>query len=376
MINLLIKPSTGMCNLRCEYCFYEDEVKLRKQASYGFMTEDTLEQVIKKTLEDNIDGCTIAYQGGEPTLIGLEFYRKSIEFQKKYNTKGVTIHNAIQTNGYRLGREWAEFFSENHFLVGLSLDGTKDTHNAFRKNPAGEDTFFDIMDTKSLFDQYGVEYNILTVVNGRTVKKARKIYEFYHKYKLSYLQFIPCMDPFEQEGKEGGLATGVTKFSVTAEDYGRFLMELFDLWYDDLQQGRQPYIRSFENYISILMGKPPEACDQYGFCGIQYVIEADGEVYPCDFYVLDDYKLGNLNTSSIKEIDRKRSELKFVQSSRNQTSECISCGFYPVCRGGCYRYRTIPGKDGMKNCLCEGYRMFFAHTLGRMQEIAEVLMGN
>ncbi len=373
MINLLIKPSSGMCNLRCEYCFYEDEVKLRKQASYGFMTEETLEQVIKKTLEYSTDGCTIAYQGGEPTLIGLEFYRRSIEFQRKYNTKEIPIHNAIQTNGYRLGKEWAEFFAENHFLVGLSLDGTKDTHNAFRKNPAGADTFFDIMDTKSLFDQYGVEYNILTVVNGRTVKKARKIYEFYHKYKLNYLQFIPCMNPFEPEGKEGSLETTVPEFSLTAEDYGRFLMELFDLWYEDLQKGRQPYIRSFENYISILMGMPPEACDQNGFCGIQYVIEADGEVYPCDFYVLDDFKLGNLNANTIEEIDRKRLELKFVQNSRNQTSECTSCRFYPICRGGCYRYRTVPGNDGMKNCLCEGYRMFFAHTLGRMQEIADVL---
>lgn len=373
MINLLIKPSSSLCNLRCRYCFYEDEVKLRKQASYGFMTEDTLEQIIKKALDYSTDGCTIAYQGGEPTLIGIDFFRKSIEFQKKYNTKGIPIHNAIQTNGYRLGKEWAEFFARNHFLVGLSLDGTKDTHNAYRKNAAGEDTFFNIMDTRSLFDAYKVEYNILTVVNSKTVKKTRKIYDFYHKYKLNYLQFIPCMDPFDRGNKENGNESAAAEFSLSAEEYGKFMMELFDLWYEDLKQGRQPYIRTFENYIAILMGMPPEACDQNGFCGIQYVIEADGEVYPCDFYVLDDYKLGNLNTCSMEDIDRKRSEIQFIQRSRNQTNECKNCRFHPICRGGCYRYRTIPESDGMKNCLCEGYRMFFEYTLGRMQEIANAI---
>ena len=386
MVNLLIKPSSSLCNLRCRYCFYEDEANNRQQAAYGFMTEETLEQIIKKTLEYSTDGCTIAYQGGEPTLIGLEFFRKSIEFQNKYNTKGISIHNAIQTNGYRLGKEWAEFFAENNFLVGLSLDGTKDIHNAYRKNAAGEDTFFDIMDTKHLFDKYHVEYNILTVVNSRTAKKAKRVYEFYRKHNLHYLQFIPCMDPMavadeaakvkaaeDINEKAAGDLTGSMDFSLSAEDYGIFMSELFDLWYADLLQGKQPYIRSFENYIGILMGLPPEACDQSGVCGMQYVIEADGEVYPCDFYVLDDYKLGNLNTCSMEEVDRRRKEIRFIENSANKTNECRNCRYYPVCRGGCHRYRTIQKPDGMENSLCGGFKLFFDHSLDRMQEIVKVL---
>lgn len=366
-INLLVKPSSGNCNMRCDYCFYYDIADNREQASYGFMSEGTLEQMIKKTLEYAEGECTIAYQGGEPTLVGLPFFEKSLEFEQKYNVHGVTIHHALQTNGYRISEKWAKFFADNRFLVGISLDGSKDTHNAYRRDAKGDETFFSILKTIDLLNKYKVEFNILTVVNRRTGIKIRKIYQFYKKNQLNYLQFIPCLDPLgEQQGSR--------EYSLTAEIYGRFLIDLFDLWYDDLRKGQQPYIRQFENYIAILMGHRPEACDQSGVCNYQYVVEADGEVYPCDFYVLDEYKLGNFHTCGIREINTKRHETGFLEYSLADHEKCKVCRYYTICRGGCRRHRIIEEPDGNhKNVFCESYQMFFEHSLGRMMDIARQL---
>lgn len=366
-ISLLVKPSSGNCNMRCDYCFYYDITNNREQASYGFMNEETLEQMIKKVLSYAEGECTIAYQGGEPTLVGLPFFKKSLEYEKKYNIHGLTIHHALQTNGYHLTEQWARFLSDNHFLVGVSMDGCKETHNPYRKNAGGEDTFFDILKTIEMFRQYKVEFNILTVVNRRTSMKIRKIYQFYKKNHLDYLQFIPCLDPL-------GMEQGSREYSLTAELYGQFLKDLFDLWYDDLKKGKQPYIRQFENYLAILMGHRPEACDQSGVCNYQYVVEADGEVYPCDFYVLDEYKLGNLNNCTMDMIDEKRHETGFLEYSLTDHENCKLCRYYNICRGGCRRHRTIEEADGNhKNVFCESYQMFFDHALGRMTELARQL---
>lgn len=366
-INLLVKPSSGNCNMRCQYCFYYDITNNREQASYGFMSEETLEQMIKKALAYAEGECTIAYQGGEPTLAGLSFFKKSLEFEEKYNVNRVIIHHALQTNGWLITEEWAEFLADNHFLVGVSLDGSKDTHNAYRRDAKGDGTFFDILKTIDLLNKYKVEFNILTVVNRRTGMKIRKIYQFYKKNRLDYLQFIPCLDPLGEE-------QGSREYSLTAEIYGQFLKDLFDLWYGDLLNGEQPYIRQFENYIAILMGHRPEACDQSGVCNYQYVVEADGEVYPCDFFVLDGYKLGNLNTCGIGEIDARRHEIGFLEYSLTDHDSCKVCQYYTVCRGGCRRHRITEEPDGNhRNVFCESYRMFFEHALDRMIHIAKQL---
>lgn len=368
-IHLLIKPSSGMCNLRCSYCFYEDESENRSTKSYGFMSRETLENVIRKALSRAEGSCTIAWQGGEPTLIGLPFFEYAMELIDKYNTKNLQIHHAIQTNGYHLGEDWARFFANHHFLVGLSLDGSKDTHNAFRVAPDGSGTFFDIIETKDLFERFGVDYNILTVVNARTAKKAGKIYDFYKKHGMRYLQFIPCLDPFYEDAA----SHPEWEFSLSAEAYGQFLMELFDRWYADALAGTQPYIRAFENYVGILAGYPPEACDQGGICSIQHVVEADGSVYPCDFYVLDDYLLGNLNTDELSAIEEQRTRIRFREISREQLAVCRDCPYFAICRGGCRRHRTagtVLEAGPARNRFCDSYRMFFDHALGRLQMLA------
>ncbi|MEF9997743.1 MAG: anaerobic sulfatase maturase [Lachnospiraceae bacterium] len=363
-INILIKPASGMCDLNCDYCFYCDLMEKRKQGNYGFMTDDTLEQVISKTLAYADGECSIAFQGGEPTLIGLPFFRKVIDLQKRYNKKQVIIHNSIQTNGNTITDEWCEFFVENKFLVGLSIDGVKHTHDAFRKTKSKEGSYQNVMTTVALLKKYGVEYNVLTVVNRKTAPAIKKIYQNYAKKEFHYQQYIACLDPmYVERGKQ--------EYSLTPEMYGEFLKELFDLWYLDYKLGKYPYIRQFENYIGILLGCESEACEQRGRCSIQNVVEADGSVYPCDFYVMDQYKIGNLNKNTFHEIYHNQNAIHFIQEREQDNYKCEKCKYYRLCKGGCRRQKIQTSElDGVENYFCKSYQMFFSHCLDRMQEIA------
>lgn len=365
VIQVMIKPASGLCNMRCSYCFYADEMANRSQASYGIMSESTLENVIRRILETAEGHCTIAFQGGEPTLAGIDFYRKCLELEQIYNTKKVKIEHALQTNGYVLDEEWCRFFAQNHFLVGLSVDGIKATHDACRKDARGQDTYFHVLHAARLLEEAGVNFNVLTVVNGKTAPKIRRIYEQYRKLGFWWQQYIACLDPvLEEQGKQ--------EYSLKPEVYGQFLIDLFDLWEIDLKQGRQPYIRQFENYIGILMGHQPESCEQRGVCSLQNVVEADGSVYPCDFYALDEYRLGNLNEEGFDVIDQRRKESGFLEASCDHTESCRQCPYFAVCRGGCHRHRQQPGSESGENCFCKAYQMFFEACMPRMKEIARL----
>lgn len=361
-IHVLMKPSSGNCNMRCEYCFYYDTMEKRQKSSYGFMSVETLEAVIRKTLCSAAGSYSITFQGGEPTLSGLDFFKKAVEFEKKYNVNHVPIYNAIQTNGYRLTEEWADFFRENHFLVGVSLDGVPKLHDRFRKNIKGEGTFQRIMENIRMLGRKGVEFNILSVVNGKTAPYIKKNYEFYRKNNLNYLQFIACLDPLNE-------TPGQKEYSLTPEAYGSFLIELFDLWYIDLLQGKQPYIRQFENYIAMILGQMPESCDMRGVCSLQYVVEADGSVYPCDFYVLDEYRLGSFLENTIEEIDKKREETGYIEKSLTREAACDNCPYRGLCRGGCRRSRD--SESNYHQYFCKSYQMFLDACLPRLIEIAK-----
>ena len=367
-LQLLIKPASGSCNLRCKYCFYCDEMEKREVVNFGMMSEETLEAVVKKAL-DFADGfCGFAFQGGEPTLVGLPFFYKLLEFQARYNHKNVTITNSIQTNGTRLTPEWAQFLAKHHFLTGISLDGIKHTHDALRLGNDGKGTFGAVMEATRLLKEAGAEFNILTVVNRLTATKVDRIYNFYKKNGFDYLQFIACLDPLGEE-------PGSRDYSLTPQDYGQFLIRLFDLWYLDLQKGKQPYIRMFENYIALLLGQEPESCEQRGVCSIQFVTEADGSVYPCDFYVLDPYKMGNFREDTVEEMAKKGRESHFLDPSLTPALECRMCPYLFLCRGGCRRNRTeLPNGELGLNYFCPSYRAFFDACLPRMRQIASNLL--
>ncbi|MGI5899480.1 MAG: anaerobic sulfatase maturase [Christensenellales bacterium] len=366
-LHLLIKPASGLCNMRCSYCFYHDISQKRQQASYGIMNESTQENVLRRAFEFADHQITIAYQGGEPTLAGLAYFARAQELQAKYNVKNIRINNAIQTNGLDIDESWARFFADNNFLVGLSIDGTKDSHDRYRIDHTGKGTFNRIMKTTRLFDKYNVQYNILTVVNSLTARHIQSIYSFFKKNGFKYLQFIPCLDPL-------GEKPGSSQYSLTNDMFSDFMIRLFDAWYRDVEAGQNISIRTFDNYISMLMGYPPESCNMGGICSAQNVVEADGSVYPCDFYVLDQYNLGNLNYIGFDEISQKATAASFIEESAQFSLECRECEYFFICRGGCKRMRSIPEEGGVPHYyFCEGHKAFFSHSLDRMRSLARRL---
>lgn len=364
-VNVMIKPASGQCNMKCDYCFYCDEMHKRAQKSFGIMTKETLKNVIRKSVLSAEQFCTIAFQGGEPTLAGIDFFQEAVRLAQKYNKNHIRIEYALQTNGYALTSEWCRFLKRHHFLVGLSVDGTENIHNRYRHSAGGTPTYGRVLQAAVMLEEFQVDFNILTVVHKETAREIKTIYKEYKRRNWNWLQFITCLDPLgEIRGKED--------YSLMPEDYGQFLVDLFELWYQDYRRGEQPYIRQFENYVSILLGYPPESCEQRGVCSIQNVIEADGSVYPCDFYVLDEYCLGNLNHHSMKEIGEKRKESGFMERTFHHPKMCRECQWFLLCRGGCFRSRREAGEnmEGV-NYFCKGYQMFFEACFDRLRCIAE-----
>lgn len=368
--NILMKPASGDCNLRCRYCFYHDEMCNRTHSSYGRMSLETLEQIISKAMAESEGQCTFGFQGGEPTLAGLPFFEHVVALQKKYSRPGLRVYNALQTNGTLLNEEWAAFLGENHFLVGLSLDGDESLHNLYRVDAAGRGTFSRVEAAAELLRRHQVEFNILTVVTAQTAKNIRRIYRYFQRKGFDYQQYIPCLDPLD--APRGG-----EKYSLTPELYGKFLVTLFDLWYEDRCAGRQVYNRYFENLLGICLGRQPEACGMLGHCGIQYAVEADGSVYPCDFYMLDGYCLGNFADHTLTEMDEKRREIRFLERSAEIAEECKRCPWFSLCRGGCRRDRVeLSGGALGLNYFCPAFRVFFAHAAPKLAALARALTGS
>lgn len=357
--SVLIKPASSLCNMHCDYCFYCDEAAKREAASFGMMEEDTLKAVIRQTLPKTTHQYSLAFQGGEPTLRGLSFYRSAVDMLHRYNKNGAKITLAMQTNGVLIDDAWARFFAENGFLLGLSVDGTKALHDARRHINGGGSAFDAAVQAAKLMDQYRVPYNILTVVHRETAAHIREIYYVCQQRGWHYLQFIACLEPLH-EGR------GQAPWALTPKAYGSFLVELFDLWYNDTLRGRAPSIRQFDNWLGMLLGYPPEACEQCGVCGMQYVVEADGSVYPCDFYVLDDWRLGSFALNSLEQIDERREALSFRKRSQPLPEKCQACPHVFLCRNGCFRQR----EEGI-NYFCDSYRMFFDQCGKRLAALAE-----
>lgn len=364
---VLIKPASGMCNMHCDYCFYSDETAKRNVESYGLMAEDTLKNVIKKTLFQASKDVCFAFQGGEPTLRGIDFFRKALEFEKTFNKNNVHIRNALQTNGLYLNEEWCRMFKDHNFLIGISVDGTEITHNMYRHTKAGADTYGQVKESVRLLEKNEIDFNILTVVNKETAGAIKEIYKEYKRNGWSYQQYITCLDPLDEE-------QGNQKYSLTPVEYGDFLTDLFDMWYRDWKRGKAPYIRQFENYIGILLGYPPESCEQNGTCSIQGVVEADGSLYPCDFYALDEYCLGNFNKNRIRDFFQNETARSFIEESKKISNICKECSYFRLCRGACRRSRVKEtGQDTYRSYFCEGYKRFFEKCGQRLVEIAEYL---
>lgn len=356
-ISILIKPASGRCNLNCKYCFYKDEINLRNDTNLGLMSLNTYELILKAFLNiPGLDTLNIAFQGGEPCLAGLDFYKQAVLIPSKINNY-VKINYSIQTNGTLIDDNWASFFKEYHFLVGISLDGIKETHDLYRPDLKNKETFNIVLANINILKRHQVDFNILTVITKEIAKRINDIYSFYKKNNFNYVQFIPCLNTYTENS------------FLLAHDYELFLNKLFNLYYNDIKKGHISYNRYFENLIGILLGHNPESCSMLGRCSLQYVFEANGDVYPCDFYALDDYLLGNINRSSLDDINTRAKEINFIQRSYLINQKCAQCKYFKLCRCGCLRERTA----NYKNRFCSAYYSFFDKNIDKLIELKNLI---
>jgi uncharacterized protein len=363
-ISVLIKPASSKCNLKCQYCFYHDVSNNRAVADFGFMSLETLETIIRKVLQFASGYATFSFQGGEPALCGIDFFESAVKLMDRHNVNNVKINKCLQTNGLLVDSKWAAFLHDNGFLVGLSLDGPAAFHDQHRVDARGKGTWERVMQTSAIFDEYKVEYNILFVVNKLSARRPDELYNFFKRYNFNFLQFMPCIDPENSK-------RGMQPYSLEPEYYTFFLKHFFDKWCSDFLGGREVSVRYFDNLVRMAAGLPHEMCGLLGSCQCQFVFEADGSVYPCDFYVTDEWKLGNISENDLPGLYNSDNSRRFRQSSLSTAPICQGCKWKFLCRGGCRRDRENPFTGELeRNYYCESYAAFLPYAYPSLMEVA------
>jgi len=365
--SLLIKPASADCNLRCKYCFYIDHLENVKNTPR--MSYEVLEKMIASYMDTNQNNnYAFGWQGGEPMIMGLKFFQKAIEFQKQYAPQGAVISNGLQTNGTLITNDFAKFFGEYKFLLGVSLDGPSYLHDYYRKTIGHKPTHSLVMRGIDILKKNNVEFNILILVNNENVKKAKEIYQYLRENGFLYHQYIPCVEFDENNNSK--------PFSITGEEWGKFLCELFDLWIkDDINRIS---IRLFDSILEFLIFNRYNVCHMQNTCCQYFVVEYDGNVYPCDFFVQEDLLLGNILTHSWEDFFKSPIYLKFGQQKALWSLECNRCPFINFCHGDCQKFR-IGTSQASKNLsfLCQGWKKFYAYTLSRFKIIVnKIKSGN
>ena len=361
LTTLLVKPVGAACNCRCDYCFY---LKTKRDGvpECRPMSNELLEFLIKNALDGGSGAFSFIWQGGEPTLAGLDFYQKAVALQKRW-APGRRIGNAMQTNGLRIDDAWAVFLFQHNFLTGLSLDGPEAFHDLFRRQRNGGGTWWQARNALNSLMKHGALCNILCCVTRRTQDEAAALYRFFTGLGCSHVQFIPVWES-TSDGAEA-------PFSVTADGYGNFLMELFDIWLDD-NSGNRLVIRQFETLEGMLHGAPPSECGSMEQCSVYLVAEAQGDIYPCDFFVHPVHTLGNVRRECLQDMFHAPKMRLFASAKAKLPPKCKSCLWLPLCRGGCLKYRRFAQRShartgGMPEYIfCEAMRRFYAHAVPRL----------
>ncbi len=364
-INYLIKPASSLCNLRCRYCFYADEAANRAQESMGVMAPETVEALLGETFRTIAPGGSVsfAFQGGEPTMAGLDYFRYFVRQAHAKCPPKVEMSFSIQTNGTLLDHDWAEFLHSENFLTGLSVDGFKDLHNANRIDAQGKDTWNRVTKALALLQKHHVAVNALCVVTGMCARSPEKAYRQLKKLGFDYIQFIACLDPL-------GMPRGGMPYSLTPAAYGSFLCRVFDLWYEDWEKGAYHSIRMFDDYVHILLGDGGGTCATCGNCGSYFVVEGDGSVFPCDFYALDEWRLGRFGEDSLAEMAGGERAAAFLVLGREKPPECSGCQWGRVCNGGCKNdWYTADGVA--HNYYCAALKKLLDYAAPRLMRIVQ-----
>lgn len=358
---VLAKPTGATCNLDCQYCYFLSKELLYPGSSFR-MTDELLQAYIKQTIESqNGPDVAVAWQGGEPTLMGLDFFRRSIELEKKYQRPGTTITNTIQTNGTLINEDWCSFFKASHFLVGLSIDGPKELHDFYRVDKGGHGTFDRVVRAAKLMQRFDVDFNILTTVNAHNANYPLEVYKFLRdELKVKFIQFIPIVEHETQSGLQE--SDEVTSRSITAEQWGHFLITVFDEWVR--HDVGEVFVQMFDSALASWYGVNPGLCIFAEKCGNALALEHNGDLYSCDHFVDPDYLLGNILNDPLAELVTSQKQQKFGDDKYDTLPDyCLRCEVRFACNGECPKNRFIktPAGQAGLNYLCEGYRAFFNH---------------
>ncbi|WP_342608643.1 anaerobic sulfatase maturase [Vibrio tritonius] len=383
---LMAKPSGSVCNIDCSYCFYlEKEHLYPERKSHWKMDQQTLENYIKQNIKaQRADVVDFVWQGGEPTMLGIDFFKQAMVLQETYRGNK-QINNYLQTNGINLNQEWAQFLKEHNFLVGLSIDGDRISNDAYRLTRSGKSTFDAVMQGIEWLKKFHVEFNTLTVVNTKNVQRPLDVYRFLKRIGSRYMQFIPLVERAAAEPDENGLTLikpdfpgqcRVTDWSVSEGAFGEFLNAIFDEWV--LKDFGEYFVMNFEQTMTKMTGQA-SACVINETCGRNLVIESNGDVYSCDHFVYPDDKLGNINQQDVSELVNLPQNLEFGARKKTHLSQdCEHCIVKSVCNGGCPKQRFLLDSQGLprKNYLCQSYYTHLVHVWPRMKTALDLLYQN
>ncbi len=363
---LLIKPAGPDCNIACGYCFYSGKTSLFGEGKHR-MSDEVLDKLVGSYVGLRFGASSFAWQGGEPTLMGLDFYKKVVEVQQKYGADGQVVTNALQTNGILLDEKWCRFLAEYKFLVGISCDGPKEYHDYYRQTRSGEGTFDKVMAGIENCRRHKVEFNVLVLVNNMNVEAADELFDFFREHKVKYLQFVQCV-----ESRFIGATGQIAQFSITPEQYGEFLCRMFDRW---AEYGPERIsIRTFDSILSYLMVGEHSICTFRPQCNDYIVVEHNGDAFCCDFFVEDRWRLGNILETPIEKLAADKKKRQFARLKTSISNKCLVCRHLDVCRGGCLKDRIVTDGDyKAPSYFCAGYKRFFDYALPRFTQIAAKL---
>lgn len=361
-IGVMWKTVSESCNLACDYCYYS--TCGGKPGKIDRIDPDVLEKFIAEYMAMSRGAASFAWQGGEPLLAGLDFFEEVVTLQAKHAPPHTAISNALQTNGTLITDRFAQFFKTYRFLIGVSVDGPKHIHDMRRVDASGKGSHERVMQGLSILRKHGVEFNVLTVIHENNVGQAKELFAFYEQEGIDFVQFIPCMSFQSQRVDQPG------EYAVTPQQYGEFLCEAFDFWYNEGQPHMS--IRFFDNMLSVYAHREAEACIHRQRCGKTLVLEQNGDAYPCDFYIHSDWKLGNVGSDSLQDILAHPLYDSFLHMKPNLPEHCKSCPWLHLCYGGCPRnrkwdeFRTQSSRD----YFCESYQQVYAYAHERMTLLA------
>ena len=371
----MVKPVGSLCNMRCKYCYYLD-----KAALYDYRQPQMDEALLENYIRANIEGnnspvIAFAWHGGEPLLAGKEFFRKAVALQQRY-AEGRTVENSIQTNGLLVDDEWFAIFRDNHFLVGVSIDGPESIHDAHRVDAGGNPTFARVMKGIERLYRNRVEYNTLTTINIHSEGRGAEVYNFLRQISV-FMQFLPvaellCDGRVQSPENQGA---DIAPWSVSAKGFGQFMCDIFDVWVKN-DVGRR-YVQLFDATLALMVGVQPSVCSLCETCGSGLTVEHNGDVYCCDHFVYPEYKIGNIHTDRLADLAYCDRQFEFGVAKRALLPrECRHCKFYNLCHGECPKHRFICDNTGEygKNYLCDGYRMFYEHTAADMERMKQLIL--